>query len=152
MSGRADILVRTGLGRPLGLVEVKNLPRLSQENAVDLRDALVQQLGHEIKYVLVASQSAGYIWRLQDHEQLGKEPEYGPPQVLDMRPVFREYLTEAELDRHIRGAELSLVLSHWLGDLARGRTDVLPQTPEQGPLSQFVSDIRGAQVNLEALA
>lgn len=151
-SRSADIFVKTGWGRPLAFVEVKNLPRLSEGNAVELRDALVEHLDDAIPYVMIVSQSAGYIWRLQEHERFGKTADYGRPQVLDMKPVLREYLTEAELDRQLRGAELDLIVSHWLGDLARGRTQVLPRTVEQGPLSQFISDIRGAQINLEALA
>lgn len=151
MSGRPDILVKTRWGHPLALVEVKNLPRLSESNAVDLRDALVQHAADAVRYVMIVSQSAAYLWQLQ-HERSGAPVDYGQPQVLDMTPVFREYLTEAELSRHIRGAELDLVLSHWLGDLARGRSDVLPRTREQGPLSNLVSDIRDAQIDLEALA
>jgi hypothetical protein len=151
MSRRADILIKTRSGRPLALVEVKNLPRLSELNAVDLRDSLVQHLDEPIRYVMVLSQSAGYLWQLGG-ERVGATWDYGQPQVLDMQPVFREYLTEAELSRHIRGAELDLVLSHWLGDLARGRADVLPRIRSQGPLTQFVSDIRDAQIDLEALA
>jgi|SRR5579859_2273431 len=151
MSQRADILVKSNIGRPLALVEMKNLPRLSEDNAVDLLKALVQYTSDAIPYVMVVSQSAGFIWQLKGNDALGRKVDYGQPQLLDMTPVFREYLTEAELSRHIRGAELNLVLSHWLGDLARGRSGVLPGTRENGPLSQFVSDIRGAQVNLEAL-
>src|SRR5690348_8742389 len=151
-SGRVDILARTASGRPLAFVEVKNLPRLSEGNAIELRDALVQELADTIPYVMVVSQSVGYIWQLEGNGRVDRPAEYGRAQVLDMKPILREYLTESELDRHLRGAELDLVISHWLGDLARGRTEVLPRTGEQGPLSQFVSDIRGAQINLEALA
>jgi len=149
MSRRADILVRTPLGQPLALVEVKNLERFTKDNALELRDALLWYGIDAIPYVMVVSQSTGYLWKLQ-----ARRPgmaEYGQAQVLDMKPVFREYLTEVELGRHLRGAELELVLSHWLGDLARGHTQVLPQTQEEGPLSQFVADIRDAQIELETL-
>jgi len=61
-------------------------------------------------------------------------------------------LSDAELKGHIRGTDLELILAHWLGELARGRTDVLPRTSEQGPLSHLVADIRDAQGNLEAAA
>lgn len=154
MSRRADILVRTPLGQPLALVEVKNLERFTKDNALELRDALLRfallaNANDAIPYVMVVSQSTGYLWKLQ-----ARRPgmaKYGQAQVLDMKPVFREYLTEVELGRHLRGAELELVLSHWLGDLARGHTQVLPQTQEEGPLSQFVVDIRDAQIELETL-
>ncbi|HEY8746891.1 MAG TPA: hypothetical protein VIM11_02875 [Tepidisphaeraceae bacterium] len=150
MSGRADILVKTNLGRPLALVEVKNLPQLSEGSAVDVLNDVVQSSADAIPYVMVVSQSAGFIWQLKRNDATGGL-DYGKPQLLDMTPVFREYLTEAELGRYIRGANLNLVLVHWLGDLARGGSAVLPQTRGNGPFSQFVSDIRGAQVNLEAL-
>jgi hypothetical protein len=151
MSEKADILVTRRSGHPLALVEVKNLRRLSEGDAADLRDALVQHMADAVQYVMVVSQSTGYLWQLQG-ERLGTTADYGQPQLLDMMPVFREYLSEAELSAHIRGAGLDLVLSHWLGELSRGRTPVLPPTSGKGPLSNFVSDIRGAQVNLEALA
>lgn len=150
-SRRADILVRTRSGRRLALVEVKNLPRLSERDALDLRDALAQDSADAVPYVMVVSQSVGYLWQLQA-ERSGGMAEYGQAQVLDMKPVIREYLGEAELSRHLRGAELDLVLSYWLGDLARGRTDVMPTTREPGPLTSFVADIRDAQVELEARA
>ncbi len=69
-----------------------------------------------------------------------------------MRPVLREYLTDAQLDLHIRGAELELVFSHWLGDLARGRVTLPSGVDEQGPFSQFLVDVRHAEIYLEAPA
>lgn len=148
MSRRADILISTSQGRPLAVVEVKNLPQLSLGNAQELRDALLEQLPRPVPYVLVVSQTRGFIWQRQS-----EEPHYGEPEVLDMRPVLREYLSDAELSRHVRGTELDLVLSHWFGDLARGRAPTRPSgIREDGPFRQFVSDIRDARINLEALA
>lgn len=145
MARRADIAISTSHGRPLAFVEVKNPPRLSLETAVGLRDAIVEQL--PVKYVLVVSQSEGYIWRRQS-----TGPGYDEPEMLDMRPVLREYLSDGELSRQIRGTELELVLSHWLGDLARGRVTRPRGVAEEGPFVQFLSDVRGAQINLEAVA
>ena len=150
-SQRVDILVTSISHRPLAFVEVKNLPHLSEANAVAVRDGLIQELEDTVPYVMVVSQSTGYLWHLEGDERFGKPAEYGRAQVLDMKPVFREYLTEVELSQHLRGTGLDLILSHWLGDLARGRTGVLPGTAGPGPFSQFVSDIRGAHINLEAL-
>ncbi len=144
---RADISISTPHGRPLAVVEVKNLPQLSQGSAIELRDALVEQLPRSIKYVLVVSQTRGFIWQREEDR-----PPYREPEVLDMTPVLREYLTDAELSRHIRGAELELVLSHWFGDLARGRVTRPGAIADDGPFVRFLSDIRGAQINLEALA
>ena len=145
MPGRADIEIVTSHGRPLAFVQVKNLPRLSRETAVGLRDALVQDV--PIQYVLVLSQNAGFVWRRQ-----GDQVEYREPEVLDMRPVLREYFSEGELSRHMRGTELELVFSHWLGDLARGRVTRPGGTAGHGPFAQFVTDIRDAQIRIEALA
>jgi hypothetical protein len=150
-SQQVDILVTSVSHRPLAFVEIKNLPDLSEANAVAVRDGLLQEQADTVPYVMVVSQSIGYLWQLKGNERLGKSADYGRPQVLDMKPVFREYLTDAELNEHLRGAGLDLVLSHWLGNLARGLTSVLPGTAGPGPFSQFVSDIRGAHVNLEAL-
>lgn len=147
MHSTADIVITDRHGRLLALVDVKNMPGLSIAEALGLRDDLLEQIGEPAKYVLVVSQRNGFIWRREDQ----KTP-FGDPESLDMRLVLREYLTEAELSRHIRGAGLELVLSHWLGDLARGRATSLLSPADRGPFSEFVSDIRGAQVNLQALA
>ena len=147
MRRRADILISAPHGRPLAAVEVKNLPRLSLGDASELRDGLVEYLARPIEYVLVVSQTRAFIWKRR-----GDDSQYGEPEALDMRPILREYLTDAELDRHIRGVELELVLSHWLGDLARGRVTSPGGVAQQGPFVQFLSDIRGAEINLEAAA
>lgn len=147
MSRRADISISTPQHRPLAVVEVKNLPQLTLANALELRDTLVEELPASIKYVLIVSQARGFIW-----QRAGNEPAYREPEVLDMRPVLREYLTDAELSHHLRGVDLELVLSHWLGDLARDRVTRPGPISEHGPFIQFLSDIRGAQINLEALA
>lgn len=147
MSIQPDIAISTASGRQLAIVEVKNLPQLSLAQAVDVRDSLLEDLVRRINYVLVVSQTKGFIWQRQGDERL-----YGEAEELDMRPVLREYLSEGELSQHIRGAELELVLSHWLGDLARGHLSPRVGTQEQGPFLQFISDIRGAQIQLQALA
>src|SRR3982750_4100746 len=110
MPAPADITIIAPSGQPLAAVEVKNFPGLSLTQAVDLRDGLLEHLARPVKYVLVVSQAKGFIWQNRGGDLL-----YGEPEMLDMRPVLREYFTDAELDRHIRGAALELVLSHWLG-------------------------------------
>lgn len=145
MPGTADIEIITPHGRALASVRVKNLPGLSRETAIALRDALLEDL--PVRYVLVLSQTVGFIWARQD-----EQPQYGEPEVLDMRPVLREYFSEGELSRHLRGTGLELVFSHWLGDLARGRVTRPGGTGGQGPFAQFVEDIRHAQIRIEALA
>jgi hypothetical protein len=147
MGKKPDIIVSTRQGRQLAVVEVKNLPGLSLEDAVALRDAIVEPPSRPVRYVLVVSQAKGFLWRWQE-----EETRYGEAEELDMGPVLREYVSDGELNRHIRGADLDLVLSHWLGELARGRVARPGGVSEQGPFVQFISDIRGAQINLEALA
>jgi hypothetical protein len=144
---RADIEITTASGGPLAVVEVKNVPQLTHVLAGDVRDALTEHLPRPVKYVLVLSQSKGFIWQKGD-EQAG----YGDPEVLDMRPVLREYLTEAELDQHIRGPGLELIFSHWLGDLSRGHVTPPGGAADHGPFHRFTSDMRQARVGLEAVA
>lgn len=147
MPSRTDIAINTSSGQPLAVVEVKNIPHLTLAQAVDLRDAMFEHVARPVRYVLVVSQAKGFIWRGDGHA-----PGWGKPEVLDMRPVLREYLTDAQLDLHIRGAELELVFSHWLGDLARGRVTLPSGVDEQGPFSQFLVDVRHAEIYLEAPA
>ena len=147
MYPRPEIAISTRQGRPLAVVEVKNLPDLSLADATELRDTVVRPLGRPVKYVLVVSQNRGFIW-----ERQGDQPPYGEPEVLDMQPVLREYLSQDELTRRFRGADLDLVLSHWLGNLARGRDTRPAGIGDHGPFVHFLADIRGAQINLEALS
>src|SRR2546425_2657227 len=146
---RADILVRRPDGAILAVVEVKNLPRIAAPDAMRLRDALVSfGFPAELaRYLLIITQDRGFIWEANGDGQWARQPE-----SFDMTPVLREFLTEAELQRHLRGTELEIAVAHWLADLSRGRG--LPRDSLGGAegLARFLTDIRGAEVQPEALA
>jgi hypothetical protein len=142
MANRPDIAIVGQNGASLAIVEVKNLPELGAAAATRVRDALIENLGRSARYLLVLSQESGFIWELAPS---GDVVDQGGER-LSMRPVLREYLTDAELDRRIRGAELELVFSHWFGDLARGRVTRPDGAIAGGPFDHFLSDVRGAQV------
>ena len=149
MTQRPDIGIRSVGGAPLALVEVKNLPQLSPAMAARIRDALTddQRSAPAAKYFLVLSQEDGFIWEQDRNGAYRGEGERVP-----IRPVLREYLSDAELDRHLRGSELELVLLHWFGDLARGRVVPPGDGRANGLFARFADDIRGAQVELETAA
>jgi hypothetical protein len=149
MISRPDIAIRAANSTTLALVDVKNLPNLSLGDAVRVRDELAEhrRLGASAKYFLILSQGRGFIWELDENGEFAAGAE-----GFSMRPVLREYLTEAELDRHIRGADLELVLLHWLGDLARGKAMQPADVGGNGPFARFTSEIRGAEVLLETAA
>src|SRR5881392_136449 len=143
-----DIAVRSRSGSNLAIVEVKNIPRLSQSDAEQLRDAVLSSRaeGDSFKYFLLLSQEIGFIW------QLSHLPNQSvPSERFNLKPVLSEYLTDAELEQHLRGTELELMFAHWLGDLARGR-GVQPKVSNNGTFQRFVSDLRGGQIHLGAAA
>jgi hypothetical protein len=146
MTERPDIGIRGAGGAPLAMVEVKNIPKLTLGAAARIRDQLTAyaRAVPTAKYFLVLSQEDGFIWEPDPNGAYGAEGER-----ISMRPVLREYLSDAELDRHIRGSELELVLVHWFGDLARGRLVQPGNARADGPFARFAADIRDAQVELE---
>jgi hypothetical protein len=60
-----------------------------------------------------------------------------------MREVLREYLTNRELDAHLRGAELEPAILQWLTDLSCGRGR-LPS--DDASFTAFAKAVRGARV------
>ena len=147
-NARADILLRRSSGEILAIVDVKNLPKLTIADAVKFREAL-QSLapGDEpARYLLLISQNRGFIWR---GEAGGGN--VGRPEQFEMTPILRHYLTDAELERHLRGAELEIAVAHWLADLSRGQRLAHMDRAASEIMSSFLTDVRGAEVELEAL-
>ena len=140
-TSQADILIFGNATNPVAIVEVKNLQRLSLSQAMDIRQALVGSDPGSLpnSYVLVVSQESAYLWQpKQTRNDDGK-----PDARVDMREVLKEYLTDRELDGHLRGAELELAILQWLSDLSRGRGPLPSSEPS---LSALAMAIRGARI------
>jgi len=140
-ASQADILIYGNATNPLAIVEVKNLRRLSLSQAMDVRQALVENEPGSAadSYVLVISQESGYLWQpRQLHNDDGK-----PDARFDMRAVLQDYLTDRELDGHLRGAELEPAIMQWLSDLSRGRGRLPSNEPSVAALA---TAIRGARI------
>jgi hypothetical protein len=140
-ASQADILVYGSATRPLAIVEVKNLGHLSLPQAMDIRQAMIESDAASVAepYLLVVSQESGYLWQPRQ-----RSTDDGRPDLrFTMRDVLREYLTERELDGHLRGAELELAIMQWLSDLSGGRG---LQPSNQAPFTAFAAAIRGARI------
>jgi hypothetical protein len=146
--GGADILLRYPSGEVVAAVDVKNPSRLSMTDAIEFREALrgMNLPTEDARYLLLISQKFGYIWRGGSNgEQLQR------PEQFDMTPILKQYLTDAELQQQLRGAELEIAIAHWLAQLSRGERTATFGSIGTGILADFVADARGAEIELEAL-
>lgn len=136
----ADFEITGRGGDAIALVEVKNLPRLTLATADDLRrDFLEVDETASSLFFLIISQDRAYLWNPQRSNT-------GTPQsVIDfpMREILREYISDKELNQHLRGAELEIAIAQWLSDLARGRA--VPPAGNRA-LESFAQSLRGAEI------
>ena len=136
---QVDFEVTGRLGNTVALIDVKNVPRLTLSSAAELRkDLLEDDTTNSLPvYFLIISQDKSFLW---EPEQAGAT-DAEPAAAFSMSKVLREYLTDHELDRHLRGAELEIVVLQWLSDITRGRGPI----PKE--LVKFAESLRGAEVH-----
>src|SRR5207302_306656 len=91
-------------------------------------------------YFLIVSQNKAFLWEPEQAAANDVEPATSFP----MRQVLLEYLTDRELDQHLRGAELEIAILQWLSDITRGRGAV-PAAPSS--LAKFAERLRGGEIH-----
>ena len=110
-----DITIRKRDGRPIAIVEVKNKRVLTERDASYLRHTfLTHGLMEDVPYFLVLSQDVGYLW----HQEASTGPEVETYTRFSMDGVLKRFMSEADLDVRLHGAELELVVWQWLTEIA----------------------------------
>ncbi len=150
MNPRADFLLRSPLGEPIAVVELKNAQTLSPESATALRRNMrTHGLLFAARYFLVLSQTEGFLWDERQYPHLDAPP----GRVFSMAGVIDRYLRPDKDYGWLREGELGLVVSQWLSDLADGAERV-PDSEAERNLEEagFLRAVRGADVLSAATA
>ena len=76
----ADILIQSPEGNPIAVVEVKNIPNLTRDEAVQLRRNLADYgVPFQTPFFLLLSQDIGFLWKDSKYENLDSQPTYEFP-------------------------------------------------------------------------
>lgn len=143
---RADVLVRDQNGWPVAIVEVKNRPGLSSEDAASIRrNMLVHGLAsQDVPFFLVVSQDSGYLWN-----QLPRQfPDEAAPVEFPMQPVLSHYVRWLVPGGRISGSSLEFVVANWLTDLSIDNGPALREIRDQLAPTGFLEAVEGATVTL----
>jgi len=146
MTYKGDIIVQESDGRLIAIVEIKNRQNLSRDIAMMLRRSMIDDgLPLNIPYFLLLSEDTGFLWKQPDQAK----PEASPTVEFPMKNIVTRYLPELGPEERLRGAELELLVLHWLNNLAW-----TPQIPNEEPekslaASGFLETIQGAIVLIE---
>src|SRR4051794_13702754 len=107
-------LVISGPRGIVAAVEVKNRQNLTPEVATALRRSM---LAHGVvpraQYFVLVSQDRAYLWRASD-----TDPDAPPAHQIPMKAIVKRYLPRDLVGVWLRSAELEIVVSQWLHDLA----------------------------------
>src|SRR5262245_41924714 len=103
---RPDILVQSPAGSPIAIVEIKNLPDFSREEATEYRDALLEY-GYrtDAPYFLLLSQERGFLWKKPSQEDTTRYP-----LEFDMHSVVARLAPDLAPNERLREPELALVV------------------------------------------
>ena len=104
-----DLLVLGSDGRLVAAVEVKNLPDLSPDVAVELRRNLVEHgTARDAPYFLLVSQDRGFLWQRSEDDDLDARPNVEFP----MSPAVARYLSDTDASASLRGEHLEFIVLH----------------------------------------
>lgn len=118
-----DMVIRSSLGDPIAVVEVRNRRDLTPLIAREIRHHLLAHTSHAdqtgARYFLLLSQDRGYIWdcRISAHRDAPPVAEFSMLDVID------RYLPERPPEHRLRNSELEFLVLRWLIDLTLGLQD-----------------------------
>ena len=142
-----DITIRKRDGRPIAIVEVKNKRVLTERDASYLRHTfLAHGLIEDVPYFLVLSQDVGYLW----HQKASTESEVETFTRFSMDAVLRRFLSEADLEVRLHGAELELVVWQWLTEITGNELNVDREPERQLRSSGFLDALQETSVRMAA--
>lgn len=140
-----DILIRNPEGYPIAVVEVKNLPNLSQDVATELRQNLIEYgVPARVPYFLLLSQDIGFLWKNAKQVDPNAPPTYAFP----MDKVITRYLKERST-RRLYESILSLIIFQWLNDLVMNPGNENEEPEKTLALAGFTEAIKNASVLTE---
>ena len=142
-----DITIRKRDGSPIAIVEVKNKRVLTESDASSLRRRF---LGHgligDVPYFLVLSQDVGYLW----HQEASTGSEVETFTRFSMDAVLKRFLSEADREVRLHGAELELVVWQWLREIAGNGLNAEQEPERQLRSSGFLDALQETSVRMAA--
>lgn len=143
---RPDVVVQGGDGFPVLVVEVKNRENFPREVASALRQAFLDHgLGNTAAYFMLLSQDVGYLW-----QQADVSANAHLPHEFSTRNLLRRYLPDAGSPARLGGAQLELVVTQWLRDLAEHGSHAQEEPERTLATTGLLAAIEGATVLSEA--
>jgi hypothetical protein len=139
---KPDLVVSGADGIPQLTVEVKNPKEMTLETAEDFFKNVAPYLASYSPYVMLVSESQGFIWR---QNALNGRSE---PQVFSMQQILCRYAGTMPHGRRLRGSELEILVWRWLTDLTRRSIDK-SQVPVPAPLQELLPAITGGSVEMD---
>jgi hypothetical protein len=132
----------------VAFVEVKNRPGLDPSTAIAIRQSLMEyQILPPEGYFLLVTQEQAYLWA----KEQAADPDAAPAQRLSMREVLATYFNEAQLERHMEGSALELVLYGWLSNLAAGGGTRPGSLAGTNVFDSFANAVRDTKIEVGAL-
>ena len=145
-----DITIRKRDGSPIAIVEVKNKRELTEADASFLRGGfLAHGLMEDIPYFLVLSQDVGYLWH-QEAPATGADVDAFTRFSMDA--VLRRFVSEADREVRLHGAELELVVWQWLTEIAGNGLNADREPECQLRSSGFLDALQETSVRIEEAA
>ena len=142
----ADILIQSPEGNPIAVVEVKNIPNLTRNEAIQLRRNLADYgVPFQMPFFLLLSQDIGFLWKDSKYENLDSQPTYEFP----MDRVVARY-SSREPGERMYEAEFVFLVLRWLNNLATKQQNIGEEPEKSLAILGFIEAVRGADVLLEA--
>jgi hypothetical protein len=136
----ADLVIRDTKDDPLAVIDVVNFPGFSREEAIELRQRLIDYgLPAQIPYFLLLTQDIGFLWKDTKRDQLDVPPNYEFP----MDGLVRRYGKDGSQRRLYRW-ELEWLILRWFAHL-RASSEPDTEEPEltlvRSGLRELITDV-----------
>lgn len=139
---RPDMLIQSPQWFPVAIVELKNLPNLTRDEATEIRRSLIEYgVPARVPYFLLLSQDVGFLWTEAQQMDPGALPAYEFP----MDTVVTRYLKE-DSERRLYHSIFELIVFQWLNDLAESPGNTSEEPEKTLALSGFSKAIRDAKI------
>ena len=121
MMRHIDILAKNANGQTVAIVEIKNAPGLTRDDARDMWQSWLKEYASlaQAPYAILVSEEVGFVWQHQK----------GDEQVLEfsMQPVIERYILDIQKGRRLYAQELRSLVQQWLVEIV---WDQIPLTAQ----------------------
>lgn len=139
-----DLLIENEKGNLVAAVEVKNLPNITREEAMQIRRDLIDyEYLSPVPYFLLLTQDVGFLW----DKSVTSDPNALPTYEFPMHNVVARYNHE-EPKKWLYGPNFELLVLQWLNNLTEKPQQNSEEPEKTLALSGFNDSIKNASVFL----